>query len=95
MARSCPRMVPAGPDNPLGQYEFRLGWPSYLIHGTNKPYGVGMRSSHGCMRLYPEDIAVFFDLIPDRHEGHRRQSAVPVRLARRHAVPAGLRRDGG
>ena len=47
-----------------GQYAFRLGWPSYLIHGTNKPYGVGMRSSHGCMRLYPEDIAEFFDLIP-------------------------------
>jgi L,D-transpeptidase ErfK/SrfK len=59
-----PVQVPAGPDNPLGAYEFRLGWPSYLIHGTNKPYGVGMRSSHGCMRLYPEDIAVFFDLIP-------------------------------
>jgi L,D-transpeptidase ErfK/SrfK len=59
-----PPRVPAGPDNPLGQYMFRLSWPSYLIHGTNKPYGVGMRSSHGCMRLYPEDIAVFFDLIP-------------------------------
>jgi L,D-transpeptidase ErfK/SrfK len=59
-----PAQVPAGPDNPLGQYMFRLGWPTYLIHGTNKPYGVGMRSSHGCMRLYPEDIAVFFDLIP-------------------------------
>jgi L,D-transpeptidase ErfK/SrfK len=59
-----PKQVPAGPDNPLGQYMFRLGWPSYLIHGTNKPYGVGMRSSHGCMRLYPEDIAVFFNLIP-------------------------------
>jgi len=59
-----PAQVPPGPDNPLGQYEFRLSWPSYLIHGTNKPYGVGMRSSHGCMRLYPEDIAVFFDLIP-------------------------------
>ncbi len=59
-----PDKVPAGPDNPLGQYAFRLGWPSYLIHGTNKPYGVGMRVSHGCMRLYPEDIAVFFDLIP-------------------------------
>jgi L,D-transpeptidase ErfK/SrfK len=41
-----------------------LSWPSYLIHGTNKPYGVGMRSSHGCMRLYPEDIAVFYELIP-------------------------------
>jgi L,D-transpeptidase ErfK/SrfK len=61
---TLPAVVPAGPDNPLGAYEFRLGWPSYLIHGTNKPYGVGMRSSHGCMRLYPEDIAVFFDLIP-------------------------------
>src|SRR6266852_3591446 len=59
-----PAQVPAGPDNPLGAYEFRLGWPSYLIHGTNKPYGVGMRSSHGCIRLYPEDIAVFFDTIP-------------------------------
>jgi L,D-transpeptidase ErfK/SrfK len=59
-----PAVVPAGPDNPLGAYAFRLSWPSYLIHGTNKPYGVGMRSSHGCMRLYPEDIAVFFDLIP-------------------------------
>jgi L,D-transpeptidase ErfK/SrfK len=59
-----PAVVPAGPDNPLGQYMFRLSWPSYLIHGTNKPYGVGMRSSHGCMRLYPEDIAVFYALIP-------------------------------
>lgn len=59
-----PARVPPGPDNPLGQYMFRLGWPSYLVHGTNKPYGVGMRSSHGCIRLYPEDIAVLFDLIP-------------------------------
>jgi L,D-transpeptidase ErfK/SrfK len=59
-----PASVPAGPDNPLGAYEFRLGWPSYLIHGTNKPYGVGMRSSHGCIRLYPEDIAVFYEMIP-------------------------------
>ena len=59
-----PAQVPAGPDNPLGAHLFRLGWPSYLIHGTNKPYGVGMRSSHGCLRLYPEDIAVLFDLIP-------------------------------
>ncbi|MGB6309294.1 MAG: L,D-transpeptidase family protein [Steroidobacteraceae bacterium] len=59
-----PAQVPAGPDNPLGQYAFHLGWQSYLIHGTNKPYGVGMRSSHGCIRLYPEDIASFFDMIP-------------------------------
>ncbi len=59
-----PAVVPAGPDNPLGRYKFTLGWPSYLIHGTNKPYGVGLRSSHGCLRLYPEDIQVLFDLIP-------------------------------
>jgi L,D-transpeptidase ErfK/SrfK len=60
-----PAVVPPGPDNPLGKYEFRLGWPSYLIHGTNKPYGVGLRSSHGCVRLYPEDIEKLFAMVPD------------------------------
>ncbi len=59
-----PPKVPAGPDNPLGAYMFRLGWPSYLIHGTNKPYGVGMRSSHGCVRLYPEDISILYETVP-------------------------------
>lgn len=57
-------VVPAGPDNPLGKFEFVLGWPSYLIHGTNKPYGVGLRSSHGCVRLYPEDIEQLFSMTP-------------------------------
>ncbi len=60
-----PPVVAAGPDNPLGKYEFRLGWPSYLIHGTNKPYGVGLRSSHGCVRLYPEDIEKIFQMVPN------------------------------
>jgi L,D-transpeptidase ErfK/SrfK len=59
-----PAVVPPGPDNPLGKYKFTLGWPSYLIHGTNKPYGVGLRSSHGCIRLYPEDIEKFYQAIP-------------------------------
>jgi L,D-transpeptidase ErfK/SrfK len=59
-----PAVVPPGPDNPLGKFKFNLGWPSYLIHGTNKPYGVGLRSSHGCIRLYPEDIEQFFNMIP-------------------------------
>jgi L,D-transpeptidase ErfK/SrfK len=59
-----PARVPPGPDNPLGAYRMTLGWPSYLIHGTNKPYGVGMRSSHGCIRFYPEDIAELYDEIP-------------------------------
>lgn len=59
-----PARVPPGADNPLGAYMMRLGWPSYLIHGTNKPYGVGLRSSHGCIRFYPEDIAELYDRIP-------------------------------
>jgi L,D-transpeptidase ErfK/SrfK len=59
-----PAKVPAGPDNPLGAYAMNLGWPSYLMHGTNKPPGVGMRASHGCIRLYPEDIESLFEMIP-------------------------------
>jgi L,D-transpeptidase ErfK/SrfK len=60
-----PAHVPPGPDNPLGRHMMRLGWPSYLIHGTNKPPAVGMRASAGCIRLYPEDIEQLFDLVPD------------------------------
>jgi L,D-transpeptidase ErfK/SrfK len=57
-------VIGPGPDNPLGKYAFYLQWPSYLIHGTNKPAGVGLRSSHGCIRLYPEDIQQFFNMVP-------------------------------
>jgi L,D-transpeptidase ErfK/SrfK len=57
-------VIGPGPDNPLGKYAFYLQWPSYLIHGTNKPAGVGLRSSHGCIRLYPEDIEQFFRMVP-------------------------------
>lgn len=56
-----PGSVPAGPDNPLGEYAMRLARSSYLIHGTNKPYGVGMQMSHGCLNLYPEDISELFN----------------------------------
>ncbi|HUN27097.1 MAG TPA: L,D-transpeptidase family protein [Steroidobacteraceae bacterium] len=59
-----PAVVGPGPDNPLGRHAFYLAWPGYLIHGTNKPAGVGLRVSHGCIHLYPEDIASLFDLIP-------------------------------
>lgn len=55
-----PAVVRPGPDNPLGSHAVYLGWPAYLFHGTNKPYGVGRRVSHGCVRLYPEDIARLF-----------------------------------
>ncbi|MEM7467256.1 MAG: L,D-transpeptidase family protein [Pseudomonadota bacterium] len=59
-----PKIVPAGPDNPLGAYKLRLGLPGYLIHGTNKPYGIGMRVTHGCIRMYPKDVESLFGQVP-------------------------------
>lgn len=58
-----PRIVPPGPKNPLGEFAMRLGLPGYLIHGTNRPAGVGMRVTHGCIRMFPEDIRFLFDQI--------------------------------
>lgn len=55
-----PAAVPPGPDNPLGKYALHLGWKNYLIHGTNKPDSIGRTVSHGCIRLYPEDIERLF-----------------------------------
>lgn len=59
-----PAVVPPGPDNPLGTRAMRLSNPSYLIHGTHRPYGVGLRVSSGCIRLYPEDIESLFSKVP-------------------------------
>lgn len=58
-----PAVVPPGPDNPLGNRVLKLDMPGYLIHGTNQPYGVGMRVSHGCVRLYPENIEYLYELV--------------------------------
>ena len=66
-----PASIPPGPDNPLGSYALHLGWPNYLIHGTNKPDGVGRNVSHGCIRLYPEDIERLF---------HEASVGTPVRV---------------
>ncbi len=57
-----PEVVPPGPENPLGSHALYLSLPGYLLHGTNEPYGIGRRVSHGCIRLYPEDVVRFFDL---------------------------------
>lgn len=54
-----PRMIPPGPDNPLGSHALLLSEKGYLIHGTNKKFGVGMAVSHGCFRMYNEDISRF------------------------------------
>ena len=58
-----PAVVPPGPDNPMGSHALRLSNPTLLIHGTNRPWGIGMRSSHGCIRLYQEDISVLFGMV--------------------------------
>ncbi len=61
-----PAVVSPGPDNPLGDYAMYLSKPSYLIHGTNKPYSIGFRASNGCLRLYPEDIEKLFQAVPKK-----------------------------
>ena len=55
-----PRQVKPGPDNPLGEHLLMLDIPSYFIHGTNRRFGIGMQVTHGCIRMYPEDIATLF-----------------------------------
>lgn len=55
-----PAVVPPGPNNPLGNYALRLSIGTVLIHGTDRPYGIGMRVSHGCLHLYPEDISALY-----------------------------------
>jgi L,D-transpeptidase ErfK/SrfK len=59
-----PALIPPGPHNPLGEFWLGLSVPGYGIHGTNKPYGVGRRVSHGCIRLYPRDIQDLFERTP-------------------------------
>jgi L,D-transpeptidase ErfK/SrfK len=62
-----PAMIPGGdPDNPLGEFALKLAIPGYLIHGTDqrRSFGIGMRVSHGCIRLYPEDIERLYSMAP-------------------------------
>lgn len=59
-----PPVVPPGPDNPLGDYAINFSAPGYLIHGTNRPRGVGMQVTHGCLRMLPEDIEWLFPQVP-------------------------------
>lgn len=66
-----PEYFAPGPDNPMGMLAIALGFRGIYIHGTNRPWGVGMRSSHGCLHLYPEDALQLFSLV---------QSGTPVRI---------------
>lgn len=60
----APKIVPPGPDNPLGAYALYLGWPTYAIHGTDDWRGVGRRNSRGCIRMYPDDVEHLFREVP-------------------------------
>lgn len=71
-----PKVVPPGPANPLGKYWMRLDHTSYGIHGTNHPWAIGRRVTHGCIRLYPEDIAYLYSLVPQ---------GTPARVLYQHA----------
>lgn len=55
-----PARIPPGPDNPLGKKAMLLDIAGYLVHGTNRPWGIGMRATHGCIRLHPHDIKHLF-----------------------------------
>ncbi|GGD09870.1 L,D-transpeptidase family protein [Halopseudomonas salina] len=59
-----PAVVPPGPDNPMGPFKMNLAMSGYVIHGTNKKFGIGMRVSHGCFRMRNEDITQLFPQIP-------------------------------
>jgi len=58
-----PAFFPAGPDNPMGELALETGWSQIFIHGTNKPWGVGMRVSHGCFHVYPENEVQLFKMV--------------------------------
>ncbi len=59
-----PKVIRAGNHNPLGRHALYLGWPTFLIHGSNKPWAIGRRVSSGCMRMYPENVKTLFDMVP-------------------------------
>lgn len=59
-----PKVVPPGPANPLGTHALYLGWPTYLLHGTDNDYGIGRRVSAGCLRMYNQDVKALFADVP-------------------------------
>jgi L,D-transpeptidase ErfK/SrfK len=62
--KTLPPVIPPGPENPLGRHAFKLSLPGYLIHGTNRPGGIGVRVTSGCIRLLPKDVEELYHLVP-------------------------------
>jgi len=75
---ALPDVVPPGPNNPLGLHAIYLDLPGYLIHGTTNPSGIGTRVTHGCIRMYPADIASLFTAVPDGVKVHIMHEPVKV-----------------
>jgi len=82
--KDLPANVPPGPDNPLGDYAMQMGGSSFLIHGTNKPYGVGRNVSHGCVHMYPEDIEKLYPRV---------KIGTPVRIIDQEVMTAWIGND--
>ncbi|MGK2914389.1 MAG: L,D-transpeptidase [Porticoccaceae bacterium] len=79
-----PEYFPPGPNNPMGMLAIQTGFLGIYIHGTNRPWGVGMRTSHGCLHLYPEDAAILFPLMT---------AGIPLRVIDEPFVVGHLGRD--
>ena len=79
-----PAVVPPGPDNPLGDHWMTIGATSYGIHGTNNPWSIGREATHGCIRLYNDEIARLFPRIPTRTPV--RLLYEPVKIGRRGSI---------
>lgn len=75
---ALPDVVPPGPNNPLGLHAIYLDLPGYLIHGTTNPSDIGTRVTHGCIRMYPADIAFLFTMVPDGVKVHITHEPVKV-----------------
>ena len=86
--RSAAGKVPPGPANPLGNYAMRLaaGNGTYLIHGTNNPIAVGLAVTHGCIRMYPDDVAAAVSADIRRHAGTPHQRAGEGGVGRRELL---------
>ncbi len=55
--------IPPGPGNPLGTRWIGTSAPAIGFHGTYATYSVGTAASHGCMRMYIEDVEEMYEMV--------------------------------
>ena len=86
------RVVPPGPDNPMGEYRIRMSKGDYSIHGTDTPWAIGRETTHGCIRLYPEDIGELYALVKPSMRGEMVYEPIKVGESERPHLRRGARR---